>query len=196
MPRRPATALDSPNRCRFCEKATTEPQRNPTPITDATSTVLVCDPCRTKARKRELANTYRPARRIAGMPLDPRYALGQHVEAQYTIDAIRAALEGENDPWQFLAILHERLVNNENTSDRRRDAQQFRELFLQKLIAMPSDGELHVLVGRGQIAFGYASGAFERQVRQARPVEQASLDVVDAWSEPVNGADVLHEVEA
>src|SRR2546426_2622676 len=182
MPRRRPTALDSPNRCRFCEKATTEPQRNPTPITDATSTVLVCDPCRTKARKRELANTYRPARRIAGMPLDPRYALGQHVEAQYTIDATRTALQAESDPWHFLAILNERLVANENTQDRRRDAQQFRELFLQKLIAMPSDGELHVLAGRGQIAFGYASGAVERRVRHARPVDRASTEGVGPWA--------------
>jgi putative DNA primase/helicase len=203
MPRRrrqqaTAVAAPAPNSCRFCQSATTEPQRNPTPITDSNGRVLVCPACRTKARKRELANTYRPKRmiRIDGTPADPRIALGLHVEAQYTFDAIRAALESESDPWHFLVILNDRLVLGENTEDRRRDSQQFRELYIQKLIAMPSDGELHVLVGRGQIAFGYASGAVERQVRQARPVEQASTDVVDPWPEHVDGVEVVDDVVA
>src|SRR5437870_4116837 len=196
MPRR-ARPRNSTTGCIFCHATTVEPPRNRTRITDANGgNILVCAECRLKARRRELVSSVRPARQIALAPRDPRVAVAQQVEEAYSFAGIRTTLEAEDDCWEFIAILDDRLVKNENTTDRVRDAQQFRQLFFAKLVALPSDGELHALVGRSRITFNYNSRDFEREVRQARPAEQQGMDDVEPWPDPVDGAAVLSEVVA
>src|SRR5438445_12516672 len=112
----------------------------------------------------------------------------------FTLDVIRVALEAESEPWRCIDILYERLILGENTVDLARDCQPYRQLYIEKLIAMPNDGELHLLVQRGQTIFHYQSREIEREVREARPVEQAVIDDVDPWPSPVSGAAVLNEV--
>src|SRR5207245_10777158 len=106
---------------------TVEPPRNPTRITDASGgNILVCAECRLKARRRELVSSVRPARQIALAPRDPRVAVAQQVEEAYSFAGIRTTLEAEDDCWEFIAILDDRLVKNETTPDRARDRKSTR----------------------------------------------------------------------
>jgi len=158
--------------------------------------VLACTQCRTKARKGVLVQEFRGARAIVidGVTRDPRIQIAQQAEAGYSIAGIRTALEAESDPWRVLAILNERLVDNENTWDRLHDIQQFRQLFIDRLIAMPTDGDLHVLVQRGNTYFHYDSRGIEQQVRDARHVDHVVqsqiMEEPDLWPEPVDGTAV------
>src|SRR5438876_265208 len=140
MPRTPIPRTDL---CGICGTGAQEPPRNPTPIISLDGTVIVCAACRQKARRGRLVEEVRAARtiRFDDTPPDPRIAIAHQVENAYTVAAIRGALEAEDDPWRWLAILDERLVQGENTNDRLHDAQQFRPIFFDKLVAMPTDGE-------------------------------------------------------
>jgi hypothetical protein len=196
--------------CALCGERCTEPERNPTRIVrDATGdiivvsstdvagmTILVCSSCRRKARKGELANDFRPDRAIRLQPRDPRLPVAVALEAAYRPHGIRATLEAENDLWKFIEIIDDRLVQGESTNDRTRDAQQYRDLFRQKLTAMHSVGDLHALVSRAQNIFRYNSAHFEREVREERPVDDEPTIMVepDPWEHEVDGAALLDEI--
>jgi uncharacterized protein DUF3631 len=179
-------AADPESFCALCNCPASEPQNNPSPVIagDDPALKIICSDCRRAARKRQL---------VAKYPSD----LAEYVEALYAREGLKRALLETNDPWTFLRILTDRLVDDENTTDRKFDSREFRQLFIDKLIALPDDAELHVLVGRGQYWFGYESKEVERQIRAARPVEKVlSQDMADPWPEPVDGCAVADEVDA
>jgi putative DNA primase/helicase len=188
--------------CATCGVDTIEPEANPTPIVIEGVLTLVCPACRSKARRGQLAAEFRPGRQIAveTPPLDPRLAMAEHLETLYSPEGIRAALQGEDSPWRFLDILDERIKKDENTpnGDVARAMQPFRGLFVEKLIGLASDGELHLLVSRGQTRFRYDSTAVEREVREARVADQAVRSAIiqepDQWPEPVDGAVLADEI--
>jgi Protein of unknown function (DUF3631) len=208
MPREPVPVEPTEPHCYFCWTTRSDlieaPPRNPTPIVVDSGSAVVCRDCRTKARQRPatLVSTYRPERHIVvdGSPPDPRIAVGQVVEQQYSTVAMRAALAVETDPWRYLAILNDRLVQGENTQDRVDEAQQYRQRFTDLLTTMPEAGELHALVTRGQPVFGYDSREVEKQIRTARAtdlaVERRIIEEPDLWPEPVDGAAVADAIAA
>jgi hypothetical protein len=193
----PVPPIENP--CCFCGATAPERPHEPTPLTDASGQLQkVCLGCREKARRHELVNQHRPSRaiRVDGPPPpNPKLELAHRLEQLCSQDGIRCALEAESDPWRFLNILHDRLVDAPKAS-RTRDAQEFLPLFRERLISLSTEDSLHALVTQGRSIYGYDVRPFEREVHQARPVERQALDDVEPWSEEVDGAAVLNEIVA
>jgi Protein of unknown function (DUF3631) len=203
MPREPISIHPT---CIICStSAANEPDWSPTPVVIDGSATIVCGECRTKARRGSLSAQFQSERviRMDGVALrrDPRCDVARYVESLYRLDAIRVALEAETNLWRFLDILDDRITaDNAPGGDLVRAKQPFRQAFIDKLIAMPTDGELHLLVTRGQTRFGYSSKEVEKQVRDARTVDHnVQLQIIeepDPWQDPVDGAALAEEIAA